>query len=161
MILIRNYIHKSIRFINSMILLVMFLILLLQVFTRKLLESSLSWPEEVALITMIWLTFVGAYQVTIENKHLKMDFLEEKIPYSLKPYLRILSKAIVVVFLGVATFWGINFTQSAGSIKMPVSKLPMALPYCIILISLFLMLIEYLLQIVIESRNMISKRRET
>ncbi len=142
-------------------MLAMFLILLLQVFSRKLLESSLAWPEEIALITMIWITFAGAYQITLEDKHLKMDFLEERIPYSIKPYIKIFSKLIVVAFLVIATFWGIQFVENTGSIKMPVSKLPMAVPYLIILISLALMLIEYLIQIFIESKTLFLKREES
>lgn len=161
MLVLRNYLHKSIVVINATIMLAMFLILLLQVFTRKLLESSLSWPEEVALVTMIWITFAGAYQVTIEDKHLKMDFLEDKVPYSVKPYMRILSRVIVVIFLGIATFWGMSFVESAGSVKMPVSKIPMAVPYLIILISLSLMLVEYLIQIFIEVKKLLAKKEET
>ncbi|MGM0866659.1 MAG: TRAP transporter small permease [Bacillota bacterium] len=150
---VRHYIHLSVKSINILVMFFMFLILLIQVLTRKFFNFPLSWPEELSLITMIWITFFGAYQCTIEGNHLKMDFLESKIPEKIKPYLLIISKGFVIWFLFITCYWGWTFIQKAGNIKMPVSGLPMGLPYCIIWISFLLMLCEFVIQIIFHIKE--------
>jgi TRAP-type transport system small permease protein len=145
---VRQYMHLSVKSINILVMFLMFFILLIQVVTRKFFNYPLSWPEELSLITMIWITFFGAYQCTVEGNHLKMDFLESKIPEKMKPYLSIISKGFVIWFLFITCFWGWAFIQKAGSLEMPVSGLPMWIPYCIIWISFLLMLCEFVLQII-------------
>jgi TRAP-type C4-dicarboxylate transport system permease small subunit len=153
---IRAFVHSTIKILNISAMFFMFFILILQVVTRKLLNDPLSWPEELSLVAMIWITFFGAYQCTIEGKHLKMDFLQSKFSEKTKPYLLIISKGFVVWFLFVSCYMGFSFIQQAGNIKMPVSGLPMWLPYGIIWFSFFLMLIEFVAQIISHVRQIIS-----
>src|SRR5699024_658959 len=96
--------HTITRYLNSTILFSMFFIILLQVIFRKVFHSPLTWPEEIALLTMVWVTFIGAYQCTFEESHLKLSFLESKFTLRKKSILLIVSKTIVIVFLGIANY---------------------------------------------------------
>lgn len=145
--------YKIVKYVNSFILFSMFFIILLQVFYRKVLGAPLTWPEEIALLTMIWVTFIGAYQTTYEDSHLKMSFIEDKLSKRGKSFILIVSKLVVISFLAIANYWALPFIQSAGKVKLPITELPMALPYGIIWIALILMFIEVLLQIIIEVKN--------
>ena len=149
--IIRKGLFNIIRYLNITALLFMFLILLLQVFTRKVLNSPLPWPEELALLSMIWITFLGSYQVTVEKKHLKMDFLQSKIPTRYQPIMMIISQICVAVFLIFVNMKAYPFIKQAGSTSMPVSGIPMWVPYGLIWISAILMLMETIIQIIQES----------
>ncbi|WP_181347832.1 TRAP transporter small permease [Thalassobacillus sp. CUG 92003] len=157
---IRLFTFYSIKYLNITMMFTMFIILLLQVITRKFLDTPLSWPEELSLVTMIWITFFGAYQCTVEESHLKMDFLQSKVPERLKPFILVTSKSVVLVFLGATCFWGFSFIQNVGSLTMPVTGLPMWVPYLIIWISCMLMFIEFTFQILGHISSGYSHREE-
>ncbi|TQR12728.1 TRAP transporter small permease [Psychrobacillus soli] len=157
---IRTFIHSTIKRLNISVIFLMFLVLIIQVITRKLFNDPLPWPEELSLIAMIWITFFGAYQCTIEENHLKMDFLQSKISEKMKPFLSIVAKGFVVWFLIVTCYMGFSFIQQAGNIKMPVSGLPMWIPYWIIWSSFFLMLIEFIAQIILHIREIVSPSKQ-
>lgn len=147
---VRRLIFFLIRYINIFALFIMFLILALQVIARKLLNNPLQWPEEVALIIMTWITFLGAYQCTVEGSHLKMTFLEDKVPTKFKSVMNIMAKTLVLLFLLVTNIWAYPFIQSVGSTLMPITGLPMWIPYGMIWLGCFLMLLEVLVQTVMD-----------
>ena len=45
------------------------------VFGRYVLGVSLGWAEEVMTFALIWAVFIGGIVVTLENEHLRTDFL--------------------------------------------------------------------------------------
>lgn len=150
---IRQFIYRVIKILNIVVMFSMFALLIMQVVTRKILNDPLTWPEEVSLVAIIWITFFGAYQCTVEGIHLKMDFLQDKLNNPSRKLIEVISKGIVVWFLLVTCYWGFHFIQSAGATKMPVSGLPMWVPYWIIWSSFFMMAIDYLLQIFLDIQS--------
>ncbi|UCZ52914.1 TRAP transporter small permease [Bacillus shivajii] len=156
-------IHRSvflvIKYVNNTVLFSMFVILLIQVIFRRALGSPLPWPEEMALLTMIWITFLGAYQCTFEDKHLKMSFLEDKLSPILKPFLLIVSKGIVLTFLAITNVWAYPFIQTAGKTTLPITGLPMWVPYGMIWLAFILMFIEVLIQLIKEIYELTLKIR--
>lgn len=145
--------YKIVKHVNSLILFSMFFVILLQVFYRKVIGAPLTWPEEIALLTMIWITFIGAYQSTYEDGHLKMSFIEDKLSERGKSIILIISKFIVISFLAIANYWALPFIKNAGKVKLPITDLPMTIPYGIIWGALILMFIEVLLQIILEVKK--------
>ncbi|MEI3606469.1 TRAP transporter small permease [Pseudogracilibacillus sp. SE30717A] len=143
-----NKIYFVIKYVNITVLFTMFFVLMLQVITRKFLDNPLSWPEEISLITMIWISFFGAYQCTVENVHLKMDILSNKLSEKGKQILKVVSNFFVLGFLIMVVYWAYPFILQSGSLAMPVSGLPMWVPYGIIWISCMLMTIEIIRQII-------------
>lgn len=145
--------YSIVKYFNSFILFSMFTIILLQVIFRKLLGNPLPWPEEISLLTMIWVTFIGAYQCTVEDSHLKMTFLENKLSKRKKSLLQIFSRIIVIFFLGLTNYYALPFIRTAGDTQLPITNIPMTVPYGIIWIALTLMLIEVVIQIITEIKN--------
>jgi len=147
--------YNIVKYLNSFTLFSMFFIILLQVFYRKVLGNPLTWPEEIALLTMIWVTFIGAYQSMYEEGHLKMSFIEDKLSDRGKSMLLVVSKLIIIVFLAIANLWALPFVQSAGKVKLPITDLPMTVPYGIIWLALLLMFIEVIIQIILEIKKIV------
>lgn len=126
----------------------MFLILLAQVVMRKFFNYPLSWPEEISLIALVWITFIGAFQVSLNNKHLKMDVLERRFSYKTKKLLHITATLFTIFFLSATIYYGLPFIQTVGDTQMPITKTPMFVPYYFILVSFILMLFEYIFQLI-------------
>ncbi|MFB4161438.1 TRAP transporter small permease [Geomicrobium sp. JSM 1781026] len=126
----------------------MFSVLLLQLIGRNLFDILLEWPEEMALMTMIWLTFFGAYQCTVENTHLKVSFLEDRLSEKNKPYLELFSKVAMLTLVLLVTFNTYPLISIVGNIGTPVMAVPMWVPYSFIWVSATLMSMEIICQII-------------
>ncbi|MEY8560159.1 TRAP transporter small permease subunit [Jeotgalicoccus halotolerans] len=155
---IRGWIYNTIIYLNAGVLFLMFLLLIVQVFYRRWLNDPLTWSEEIALITMVWVTFVGAYQCTAEDSHLKMSFLEDILPKTMSVILSVFTKIIIIIFLFLAAYYGMPLIEMSVSRYLPITKLSMLVPYLIIWGSMVLMIIEMIIQIIIEFKDLSFKK---
>lgn len=156
---LRGWIYNTVIYVNAVVLLIMFLLLIVQVFYRRWLNDPLTWSEELALLTMVWITFVGAYQCTAEDSHLKMSFLEDLLPDKLSIILKIFTKIIIIIFLIIAAIYGIPLLEMSASRTLPITKLSMLVPYLIIWGSVLLMFIEMFMQMIIEVKESFSNKK--
>jgi len=151
-----RYINLYIKYLNSIMLFAMFVILLLQVILRRFVDIPWTGAEEWSLLTMIWITFLGAYQCTVDDSHLKMDFLQNIFSSKWGSLIQILSKSIVIWFLFMVNVWAYPFIKTAGDKLLPMSKLPMWIPYGIIWLACILMFIEVIYQVLKEIKKIMS-----
>ena len=113
-----------------------------QVFARQVLNSPSTWSEELAKITFVWLSFLGAVYVLGERGHIAVDFAVRKTPIALQKITAIIVElttfffAIVALLIGgyyaSSIAWGQNLTALPLSIGwvylvMPISGVLMAL----------------------------------
>jgi TRAP-type C4-dicarboxylate transport system permease small subunit len=76
------------------------------VFTRYVLNSAASWPEPMAVLLTIVLTFIGAAAGYRLNLHMNVSFFADKLPARLRRWLDLavqLLMALIAVFMIV---WG-------------------------------------------------------
>lgn len=156
---IRKITLVSIQILNGLVMTSMFAILFAQVLLRRFFNHPLSWPEEISLIALVWITFVGAFQISLNGQHLKMDVLENYISEKVKNILQIIATVFIIFFLGITIYFGFPFIQKVGGTEMPITKIPMYVPYYIILFSFILMLLEYIYQFV-ESLLLLLKKED-
>jgi TRAP-type C4-dicarboxylate transport system permease small subunit len=76
------------------------------VFTRYVLNSAASWPEPLAVLLTIVLTFIGAAAGYRLNLHMNVSFFADKLPEKLRGLLELtvqLLMGLIAVFMIV---WG-------------------------------------------------------
>lgn len=81
----------------------MALLVATNVFFRFVLNASIYWGDEVALILMVWLTFLGAAVATRDEEHYVFRYLITKLegkPLKVYVYLRNCINIIVILILG-------------------------------------------------------------
>lgn len=113
------------------ILALMVIIIFLQVIMRYVFANSLTWSEELARYLFIWLTWLGTGYAFKSNRHLRIEFLVDKLSVRVRYYLEFL---ILVLWLGFSVFlvyqgWivtNLNWTRGQLSAAM---QIPMALAY--------------------------------
>lgn len=146
MIKLRFIVEKIFILLGGLCLSALFLIMILQVFARYVLNAPLPWPEELALFLMAPLTFIGAYLAMLRGEHLNIPFLLEKAKPQVRKIMLGLGKLLICIFLFATIFDGASFIRSAGILKTAVLKIPMWVVYGSIWGCCFLMLLETLLQ---------------
>jgi tripartite ATP-independent transporter DctM subunit len=77
------------------------LVALLQVFCRYVLNSSLSWPEEMARFAFVWFVFLGTALITRRARHITIDMVPRALDAA---GLRIHAIAVRVIAASCAIF---------------------------------------------------------
>lgn len=86
------------RYVLTAMVLAMTLVILAQIFWRYVLELPLVWSEELALILMCWITFLGSAMLLQSREHLAIDFLVAQMPLPLARAVAVFGSVLILLF---------------------------------------------------------------
>lgn len=95
---VNNSIALILRWVLTIMVLALTLLILGQIFWRYILEAPFVWSEELSLMLMTWITFLGSALLLMRNEHLGIDFLVEKMPRSLSRAALLLGQVLILTF---------------------------------------------------------------
>ena len=90
---------------------------------RYILNSPLTWTEELASLLFAWLTFVGAYVGFRTRSHISIDTL---VIFLSPPVRRALSRLVdvcVLLLMGVLFWQGLSLTLTTWSLEFPAMEI--------------------------------------
>ena len=76
------------------------------VFTRYVLNSAASWPEPLAILLTIVLTFIGAAAAYRLNLHMNISYFADKLPPLPRRLLEIVVQLLMAVIALFMVIWG-------------------------------------------------------
>lgn len=100
-------------------------IMFLQVLFRYIFNNSLTWSEELAKFIFIWITFLGAGICFRDKIHLKVDFLNNKLPAKYKTLLEVINTILITVFSGSMAVTGFLWVINVSGTLSPAMGLPL------------------------------------
>lgn len=119
-------------------------IVILQVFFRYVLNSSLSWSEEAARYLFIWASVLG-FSSCIESRRLfSFDSVAVSLPLIGQKICKLLYVFSVIVFLWVLIYHGNSLVSLTMTQSSPAIGLPMAFAYAALPIGGVLMTLHFL-----------------
>jgi len=127
---------------------VLMVIVMLQFFTRYVLNDSLGWTEEIARYLLILLTFVGSITCVKQGGHIFLEFFFRYVPeFVIKP-MAVLVELINTVFFGFAGYFGVELAletahQNMVSVPLPKGIIYWAVVACCLLMSLLSLIKAY------------------
>ena len=105
------------------------ILVILQVFFRYVLNSSLSWSEEAARYLFIWAALLG-FSSSVEARRLfRFDMVAQRLPAAGAAACAGLYAVAAVAFLWALIVSGAALVSGTVSQTSPAIRLPMALPY--------------------------------
>ena len=128
-----------------MLMFVMVIITGLQVFCRYVLNSALSWPEEINVMLMAWITFVGSSIAIHNNSHMGVTFFLEKFPLAFQKVVRLISHCAILLFLIILTVVGYSVALDFTDVFSDALEIPMIYARMSLVIGGVLMLIQLVL----------------
>lgn len=144
----KRWLDRAVDFLLAALLLVMATVVFLQVVFRYVLNSPLAWPEEVARMTIVWLSFIGAYVAMREKKHVAFDLLTQRFPPNVKLAVEVAGHAFVALFLLVVVREGWEFASRFQNVAMPYTGVSTGLlVYTVFPVSGVLMLLQSLIHL--------------
>lgn len=131
---IDSFIIKLLEFIITFCLSITVILTLGQVFYRFVLKQSLSWSQEVVMISFVYSILFGAALAFAKSEHLTVD-VWENAKESMQKAFDIIAYFIVLVIIGVFFYYGmllVSDNLKSGQIVgfLPIKKgyVYMALP---------------------------------
>lgn len=92
------YSYKAVKFIGTVILIAIFLIITAGIISRYIFNHPFSWTEELATFLMVWLCYLSAFLTTVRKKHIVADFFVSKASPKFQKIIGIFSKILMIIF---------------------------------------------------------------
>lgn len=102
---------------------VMLIVCSANVFSRYLLKNSIVWAQDVCIICLIYIAFVGAAAAYKRNGHYGMDFLVEHLPVKAQYALKIVIQILLTIVFAYLTYLSVVYTVNARKL-MNMSRIP-------------------------------------
>ena len=90
---------------------------------RYVLDSPLSWTEELASMLFAWLTFVGAYMGFRSRSHIAIDTLVIFLPQNVRRWLARVVDAGVLLLVAIFIWQGLRLTVTTWSLEYPAMEI--------------------------------------
>ncbi|HSJ36579.1 MAG TPA: TRAP transporter small permease [Planococcus sp. (in: firmicutes)] len=109
---------------------VMVAVIFLQVVMRQF-DSSLSWSEELARYSFIWLVYIGISYGVKKDRHIKVDVLLLVLKNKGKIILTIIANLLFMAFAIFVIRYGFDIAMQLLNFgqKSPANQIPMGLIY--------------------------------
>ncbi|HEY8343666.1 MAG TPA: TRAP transporter small permease [Bacillota bacterium] len=122
-------VNKVIDLFCILVQILMVLVVVLQVFYRYVLVNPLGWTEEVGIMTMIAMTFIGSYLAFRDKKHMRISLLYNKLGKKTQTSLLVIGNVLMVVMNVFIFIYGLNFVQAFLGMNSPYLGIPMSWVY--------------------------------
>lgn len=94
---------------------------IINVFCRFVLNSPISWAEEITLGCLIWLIFIGISSAMKRDGHIGVDYFIQKMPKAMRNVCTIIgAAAIYFVLIYIFIYLGFELASQASSKVTPV-----------------------------------------
>ncbi len=131
----------------SVLLVVMFICGLLQVYSRFVLKSPISWSEELLTYLFSWVCFIGTSFAIATRSHFSVDLLVSKLSLKIRRHAEILVYIVVFVFSLFLIIYGIEAANINKIQRMNILPLSLFWGYIVLPISGFFIAIHTCYQI--------------
>ena len=101
------------------------IVMMMQIFCRKVLNDSLTWSDEMGGYLLVWIALFGAVTALFEKKHLAIDSLIDRMPKKVQNVMRIVIDVLIIIFLIIVFYFSIPLmTKLTGmtAISLPIPQ---------------------------------------
>ena len=142
-----HWLNRVTQAVCCVVLLAMTLVVALQVFCRYLLGASLTWSEEFARYSLVWITFLGGSIALKKRAHMGLQSLLDALPPRAQNWVETLTLTAVLGFLSIMTLKGCQLALFNMSQHSPAMGVPMGIVYFAVPTGSALMLVHVAAQL--------------
>lgn len=129
---VNRAIGKSGVFIASVLIVIMTLVVILGVFFRYVLNNSISWVEDVALIMMVTTAFLVAPFAYRSGANVAIEIVTSALPQIAVRILRLIINLLVLWVIYRYFFESLKLVERGWGIRVNTVPIPWAIPYLIV-----------------------------
>jgi len=140
-----RFFDKLLAFVTASAMAAIVLIVFVNVALRYIVNTGLTWSEEIAVNLFVWVIFLGAVLAGLEGLHIKVDMLTKKLPKGMQKVFLVISSLCVVFAMGVLIVGGVdvvkvtdkNISAATGIPFSYVSSALVVCAVCLVFITLY------------------------
>lgn len=121
---------------------IMAIMVVLQVVFRYVIQSSLSFSEELARFMFVWTTFLGSAIALSNRKHVSVDILVAHLPKNMKKTAIITTNCLSLVFFALLIVYGVLMVLHTVDQTSPAMGLSMSYVYASVPVAGLFMLLN-------------------
>lgn len=144
-----HFIVNSIRKLVKIVIVTMFGLLVLVVFSqviaRFILNDPFRWSEELARYLQVWMIILTSSICIREGTHLAVDYAVYALPFVYRKLLKLLVLLLMMFYLIIVIVYGARIISVITKQISPAMQIPIYLVYLAVPIGGFLMFIEALI----------------
>ena len=133
--------------IAALFLLVIVSTMAAHVFARYVFGAPFQWSEEVARLSLIWMTFISAAFVMAERRHIAVDVISSRVGDGGKLFIECMSYVVVAASCLLLLIGGAKFVWYVGKVGSPALGVPKSYWYGAGMVGLLLMAVHSLVNL--------------
>lgn len=126
-------------------------VVFLQVLARKLMPIPLPWTEEIAKISLLWITYLGLAATFQQNYHIRIDLLDSllKTPKR-KMIMDMIVQILGVLFAGALVYLALSYFQEQLEFgqRTSILRIPMWIVLTPLVIGGILSMVHFVVKII-------------
>lgn len=111
-----------------------------QVVRRYVFGSVFKWAEEVAIFSVIWITFLASVLCLKDSEHTRIEVFINLFPNRIRKWIEVFDYLVCFGFMMILCYHSIELLRINGAFRTAASNIPMFVVYSSILISGLLMI---------------------
>jgi TRAP-type C4-dicarboxylate transport system permease small subunit len=129
--------------VTNVLMVILFVIVNLGVFSRYLFQAPFVWTEELALFLLVWMVFLGGSLLIRSWENVRVTFFIEKLPPRVMVAVEFGSKLLVLAFLCLILMLSAKIIPQVGPTEMaPALNISMLVPQMGLVVGFVLMLVQ-------------------
>lgn len=125
--------YRGLRAVSVAIITCYFVLVVMQVFFRYVLNESLFWSEEIVRYGLVWGVMLGSAIVARERAHIRIEVIENFLPPAGRRGLQLTANLLSLAFCIILCWTGIDFVdrtwfQNSASLGVPMRAVYLAIP---------------------------------
>ena len=151
-----RWVTGNMAMLSEWVLLAMTVIVFYDVVMRYIFNSPTIWALEMSEYMLVFLAFIGAAEMQRQKANIKMDYLYIKFPPGMRRSVDLFSSLLMLLFSFLLVRASFKLTLTAykyGSASNSLLETPLCIPYSIVFIGMFLLLLQGIVDIVESVRQ--------
>ena len=142
--------------LSEWVLLTMTVIVFYDVVMRYIFNSPTIWALEMSEYMLVFLAFIGAAEMQRQKANINMNFFYIKFPPGMRRSVDVFTSLLMLLFSFLLLRASLKLTLTAykyGSASNSLLETPLCIPYSIVAIGMFLLLLQAIIDMVESVRQ--------
>lgn len=127
---------------------IMLAIALAHIFSRYVLNSALTWSEELLKILMVWFSLLSTTVISRKSQHIGIVVFRHMMPIEIQKKLLVTVRLLILIACVIVSIVGINFIVRAIGQYTPSLNIPYSVAYAAIPVNFIIMTIYEIYHII-------------
>lgn len=130
-----NKIKPVLTTIMTTIGIVMLVVAWVSVFSRYVLNHSLTWSEELQKILLVWFCLLSTSVISLNREHMGIVIFKEMMPLKVQRIMSLITQVVIAVICAVVVGIGVEMIIAAGDRLIPALQIPYTWSYSAVPVS--------------------------